>query len=116
MVAIYHVLESRKLSSVPADRAALERALCRLGPHGVLFPLKQRSVRMPAWPRPGEDPAKIMMTADGDAADNGDDSSVDMDGSDLPGGGDALLPAPAVVAWTVAGAPTDMPPSSFDVT
>ena len=48
MVAIYHVLESRKLSSYPADRAALERALCRLGPHGVLFPLKQRSVRMPA--------------------------------------------------------------------
>ena len=56
------------------------------------------------------------MTADGDAADNGDDSSVDMDGSDLPGGGDALPPAPAVVAWTVAGAPSDMPPSSLDVT
>ena len=35
-----------------------------------------------------------------------------MDGSDLPGGCDALPPAPAVVAWPVAGASAepDMPP------
>ena len=48
--------------------------------------------------------------------DPGEDSSVDKDGLDLPGGGDALPPAPAVVAWPVAGAPTepDMPPSSSD--
>ena len=57
------------------------------------------------------------MTADGNAADNGNDSSLDMDGS-LPGGGYALPPVPAVAGWPVAStsAESDMSPLSLDAT
>ena len=50
--------------------------------------------------------------------DPGEDSSVGKDGLDLPCGGGALPPAPAVVALPVVGTPTepDMPPSSSDAT
>ena len=40
MVAIRHVLQSGTLSSDPADGAALERALGRLGAHRGPFPFE----------------------------------------------------------------------------